>query len=147
MRELEVYLNSQKIGILRYLRGNRVAIEYAANAPHPISLSLPLMGKIHRDAPARYLDNLLPDDLEARSWMAGQIDAKNTSIFSILEKAGIDVIGGLVMVPPGTNFPPEQLIPASDVAIAAHIRSLKRHGFTWTEEHIRPRFSLPGAQP
>nr|WP_249405464.1 HipA domain-containing protein [Microbacterium sp. CFBP 8794] len=114
----------------------------------PISLSLPREGGWTRGAPANLLDNLVPDREHARRRMAEVYGASGTGTFDLLQKAGGDVAGGLVLLPEGEmpSAGPARLNPALDRDVADRINSIKLDPDAWAPKDVPARFSLAGTQ-
>ncbi|MDR1427495.1 MAG: HipA N-terminal domain-containing protein [Bifidobacteriaceae bacterium] len=64
-----------------------------------MSLSLPHGGSWPRNAPSRFLDNLLPDGDTVRHRMAFDLGADSAGVFDLLKHVGGDIAGGLVLTP------------------------------------------------
>lgn len=86
-----------------------------------ISLSLPREGKPSRRAAGNFLENLLPDHLHIRKQMADAYGIETTDTFDLLEVAGGDVAGGLLLSTHEVQPTADPLIPdpATDGDIAA----------------------------
>ena len=127
-----------------------VRFEYAEDAPAiPLSLSMPREGHIARNAPLRFLQNLLPEHDQTRAAMADHHHAASAGIFDLLSAVGEDLPGGLTLLPEGKTPDPLALMeldPALDRDIAGRIRQLKRNPSNWTPSGHGGRFSLAGTQ-
>jgi serine/threonine-protein kinase HipA len=148
VRELDAWLEGRLVG--RFSRGDdrRVRFQYTDDVTTPISLSLTRDGSWTKNAPINLLNNLLPDREETRHWMARALGAASIDTFDLLDKAGADIAGGLVLVPSGVDphLESEQPVPATDDEIAARIAALKRDRDAWYDTVVKPRFSLAGSQ-
>lgn len=71
-----------------------VSFTYDEDMAYPISLSMPRAGRWARKAPARFLDNLLPDDPSMRTVMAISTQSPSVDAFDLLDRA--DTAGGMV---------------------------------------------------
>lgn len=150
--ELHVFWREDFIGtFVRDRRGNDpIAFHYDDDAgSRSISLSLPRQGGHTQAAPARFLDNLLPDNPAVRVRWAKTLGVPNTA-FDLIGRVGEDIAGGLVFLPDGHEPEPrtDALHLASDDEIAARIADLKRDPSAWLspEELGKTRMSLAGAQ-
>jgi serine/threonine-protein kinase HipA len=94
------------------------------------------------------LDNLVPDRENTKRRMAEVYGADGTSTFELLQKAGGDVAGGLVLLPegetPSAGF--ARLNPALDRDVADRINSIKLDPDAWAPRDVPARFSLAGTQ-
>jgi serine/threonine-protein kinase HipA len=144
---LEVWLEGQHVGAFSRL-GADVEFRYDTAKGTPISVSLPRDASWSKAAPGRFLDNLLPENPATRADMARTLGAESVSPFSLLLKAGGDVPGGIVLLPPGEQPPvrPVSFIPASDDEIASRIVNLRQNSSTWVGVAVPARFSLAGVQ-
>lgn len=113
-----------------------------------ISLSLPREGKPSRRAAGNFLENLLPDHLHIRKQMADAYGIETTDTFDLLEVAGGDVAGGLLLSTHEVQPTADPLIldPATDGDIAARIAAIKRTPDAWIDSRSPARFSLAGTQ-
>lgn len=149
MRRLEAWLDGEHIGAFIQGSDRSVSFEYDDDrAGTPVSLSLPRNGAHAKRAAGRFLENLLPDHEATRQSMASTIGARSTDTFDMLEIAGSDVAGGLVLTPEGTE--PELVhaafIIATERDIARRINSLKVDPDDWVPTDVPARFSLAGTQ-
>lgn len=123
-----------------------VSFTYDEDMAYPISLSMPRAGGWARKAPARFLDNLLPDDPSMRTVMAISTQSPSVDAFDLLDRA--DTAGGMVFSrsdePPRTaSVPPAIAEPA---VIAGRIAVLRNAPESWWETSSPVRFSLAGSQ-
>lgn len=80
MRVLDTWLEGEFIG--RFTQGDdrRISFEYVGEGNSSISLSLPRAGRWVKNAPANFLDNLLPDrDDVRRPWLTRSRTCHKTS--------------------------------------------------------------------
>lgn len=147
MRRLEAWLEGRHAGTFIDEDGS-IEFVYDEDVSTPISLSLPRGDRIAKLAAARFLDNLLPDNPGARSWMAEAYGVDSLDTIDLLMVAGGDIAGGLVLLPEGQVPAPEvpELNPALDRDIAARIRAIKDNSDAWTVQGAVERFSLAGTQ-
>ncbi len=148
-RVLHTWLEGSYAGRFTRDSAGVVRFEYDTGTPAvPISLSLPREGETSRRAAANFLENLLPDHSETRRQMAGAYGVTTTDTFDLLEVAGGDVAGGLMLAahdePPTAG--PLILDPATDGDIAARIAAIKRAPDEWVDARSPARFSLAGTQ-
>lgn len=147
MRRLEAWLEDRHTGTF-IDDGSTVEFVYDEDASAPISLSLPREGRMTKLAPARFLENLLPDNPRARRWMAEAYGSGTLDTIDLLAVAGGDVAGGLVLLPEGQEPTAEipELDPALERDIATRIRAIKDNPDAWTAHGALERFSLAGTQ-
>ena len=148
-RRLEAWLEGRHIGCFISTPDGGVSFSYDATAPAtPISLSLARNGRSARTAAAHFLANLLPDEERARARLASAYGARSTATLDLLDAAGGDVAGGLVLVSDGQSpdVAVTQLNPALDRDIADRIASIKRDPDDWAPTDAPARFSLAGTQ-
>lgn len=146
---LEVWWDGAHVG--RFTQADRwVSFAYDEAAPQvPISLSLPREGGWTKAAPARYLDNLLPDSPAVRArWAA--LHGCDADTFSLMSAVGHDVAGALVILPedhtPREDTQPAQVVTEDD--LAARIIGLRNDPGAWQDPALTvgQRFSLAGTQ-
>ncbi|MCJ1707064.1 HipA domain-containing protein [Microbacterium sp. VKM Ac-2923] len=146
---LEAWLEGIHAGQFARADDGVVTFTYSEDAPAtPISLSLPREGGWTRAAPTNLLDNLVPDREHARRRMAEVYGASGTGTFELLQKAGGDVAGGLLLLPEGEvpSAGPARLNPALDRDVADRINSIKLDPDAWAPRDVPARFSLAGTQ-
>jgi serine/threonine-protein kinase HipA len=146
---LEAWLEGIHAGQFSRADDGVVTFTYSEDASAtPISLSLPREGGWTRAAPANLLDNLVPDREHAKRRMAEVYGASGTGTFELLQKAGGDVAGGLVLLPEGEmpSAGPVRLNPALDRDVADRINSIKLDPDAWAPRDVPARFSLAGTQ-
>lgn len=147
MRELHAWMEDRHVGVFYQSTDEEIRFVYDHDVNTPISLSLPLQGGWTRRSPARFLDNLLPDDANTREAMRRAVHANEADSFSLLD--GADATGGLVFTsnpePPDPSRMPAVL--ASDADIAYRIISMRNSPASWWQSDQRIRFSLAGNQP
>ena len=147
-RRLEAWLDGGHVGQF-IIDGDTTYFRYDTDAPDtPISLSLPRTGTATKRAAANFLENLLPDHEHTRVRLAATYGARSTDTVELLEKAGGDIAGGLVLVPEGTEpvSAAAELNPAVDRDVADRIRSIKHDPDAWAPRNLPARFSLAGTQ-
>lgn len=91
---LHVWADGNHVGEFIRTSGGRVSFHYDSKEGAPISLSLPRTGKASGKTASAFLENLLPDDENARRRMALRLHLDSTDMFKLLADA--DTVGGLV---------------------------------------------------
>lgn len=145
---IEAWLEGHHIGQFVF-DGGEVVFLYDKDAPTtPISLSLPRDRPAIRHAARNFLENLLPEHAQTRARMANSYGAKSAGAFDLLNAAGGDLAGGLVLLPEGQSLPDRlaELSPALGRDIADRISAIKRDSSDTTPRNAAARFSLAGAQ-
>lgn len=145
-RSLNVWWANQHVGLFTETNGH-ISFQYDDTAPHmPISLSLPRDGGWQQDAPANFLENLLPTNRKARYAMMDSLHKDSIDPFDLLDR--VDATGGLI-------FSSSDIMPdlrsegveyVDDGTIAKRIRAIRRMGSEWWEKDQRCRFSIAGGQ-
>ena len=144
MRHLFAWENDTLIGRFDEKDG-RVTFSYERDASYPISLSLPLEKSWSAEAPAAFLDGLLPEEEARRVQMMGSIGARSTDAFDLLDS--VDSTGGLVF-----TSTPEAPVTSAGAAIAtemdieAQMQRIYDSDTAWWSAEKRNRFSLAGNQ-
>ncbi|RGE16490.1 MULTISPECIES: HipA domain-containing protein [unclassified Leucobacter] len=145
---IEVWLEGRHVGQFVFDEGD-VTFVYDEDAPPtPISLSLPRDRPAVRKAARNFLENLLPEHEQTRARMANAYGAKSAGAFDLLNAAGGDLAGGLVLLPEGESLQDRlsELSPALKRDIADRISAIKRDSSDTTPRDVAARFSLAGAQ-
>lgn len=153
---LHVWRDGEHVGeFLRDPHG-RVSFRYDSDRESPISLSLPANGNASRTAAETFLENLLPDDENARRRMALRLHIDSIDTFLLLGNA--DTVGGLVFTAePNLPRRPVEVRPVDDEEIAQQIGYVRANGYSWFARDVndefyersipRCRFSIAGGQP
>lgn len=144
-RRLHAWDGDRLVGTFTRDDDGNTSFEYEDIGGMPISLSLPIDGDWERGAPAAFLDNLLPDNPNARTAMGLTRGFGTTDTFDLL--ADVDSVGGLV-------FTQEPEPPHGDVVLAEatvdqladEADRIARTGNNWWDDDMHCRFSLAGAQ-
>lgn len=113
----------------------------------PLSLSLPVGDEADGGVAYNYLDNLLPENEEARERLA-IASGTTADTFDLISRLGEDVAGA-VSLSPDEDLPSREaaaLIEATADDIAYRIATLRRDPASPPPAHIRPRWSLAGQQ-
>lgn len=147
MKRLEAWLEDRHAGTFIDSDGH-VEFVYDEDLSTPISLSLPRESPLPKRAAGNFLENLLPDKARARRWMAEAYGVDSLDTIDLLNVAGGDIAGGLVLLPEHQEPAPEvpELNPALERDIAARIRTIKDNSDAWTVPGAVERFSLAGTQ-
>jgi len=149
-RVLFAWLEGRPVGRFTLTRNHGVVFAYDDQAgPTPVSLSLPRDGGWSRNAPHRFLDNLLPDDERTRARIAHDTHAASATVVDLLAQIGGDVAGGLVLT--GSDQPPtpadHPMLLLTDDDIAYRVATLHVDPDRWMDADLAPgRFSLAGTQ-
>lgn len=150
---LHAFLGGHHVGVFEWLAeatgadDPRVGFRYDTDyRGAPLSLSLPLDGTWHEEAPFNWLDNLLPESDEARERLA-HVCGVASDTHGLLSALGEDMAGA-ASLSLDANLPdrePAPLLLASADDIAYRIATLRRDPSA-PPAHERPRFSLAGQQ-
>lgn len=144
--ELYAWAEGALVGVFA-LSGRGIDFAYQPDVRTPVSLSLPLNGSWDADAPANFLEGLLPERAEARLRMRIALDAPSEHPFDLLR--AVDSAGGLVFLREGEQPRPvggEPLRPATEADIEAKIASSYVLSPLFDESAEHCRFSLAGFQ-
>ena len=153
---LHAWLDGTHVGEFQRDGDGRISFRYDSTMGTPISLSLPRTGRIPKTAPSAFLENLLPDDENARRRMAVRLHVDSTDTFSLLGNA--DTVGGLVFTRQD-SLPswPTEVRPLDDGEVARQIGYVRDNGYNWFARDLddefaerptpRCRFSIAGGQP
>ena len=90
---LHVWTDGDHVGEFMRTSGGHVSFHYDSKEGAPISLSLPRTGKSSGKAASAFLENLLPDDENARRRMASRLHLDSTDTFKLLADA--DTVGAV----------------------------------------------------
>ena len=146
MREAYAWLQNRLVG--RFFEGpdGVTRFEYAPEASAPISLSLPLDGSWHADAPGAFLDGLLPDNDSEREAMRLWFGAASADPLDLL--VATDTTGGLCFtsVPELGEITSQAREFAREKDIAIKVYRLGRGWTAWQSDDRRSRFALAGSQ-
>lgn len=158
MREerLHVWIDGDHVGEFMRTSGGHVSFHYDSKEGAPISLSLPRTGKSSGKAASAFLENLLPDDENARRRMALRLHLDSTDTFKLLADA--DTVGGLVFSDkPELPHHPIEAKPLDEEEIGNQIGYVRANGYNWfarddedefyERDTPKCRFSIAGGQP
>lgn len=104
-RTLRVYLDGTPIGTAAQSSQGALSFSYddeylEQGDPTPLSLSLPVLSKRHRDKAVRaYLEGLLPDSEGARQRWGREYNVSPNNPFSLLAHVGRDAAGAVQILP------------------------------------------------
>lgn len=151
---LNVFVGTRLVGQL--VRASTGAVSFAYDQSwldwehsFPISLSLPLRTDRYIGPPViAYFENLLPDNDQIRTRLAGRVGAAGTDAYSLLSIIGRDCIGALQILPEGEQTETTKTLtgnPMSESNIEALLGDLKAHPLGLRRENDF-RISVAGAQ-
>ena len=148
MERLNVWYEREHVGTFRK-EGDLVSFAYDEGFDaFPISLSLPLGGGWPESAPLAFLENLLPEDGNARLRQKIALDAPTDGAFDLLNR--VDSAGGRVFSKGDEPYweAPATVEPAYPDQIEARIAECETscRDSWWPKTDERARFSLAGSQ-
>jgi len=117
---------------------------------HPISLSMPLTGKVYgHDRAGPFFDGLLPDNRNTRAALARYFQVDASDDYALLYNLGRECPGAVSIVPPDEPVIPEDAVTPEfdlldDDRLAEHIRNLPRRPLFVDADGEELRLSLPG---
>lgn len=146
---LYCWLEHEPIG--RFARDATGTISFSYDGPGEriISLSLPREGAVRKSAAANFLDALTPERPAAREALKTYSGAKSSSTWHLLEAAGSDVAGGLVLLPIDslpTHATCTPILIQSDQIARRVIEVRKVPSSAFISDVAPVRYSLAGAQ-
>lgn len=148
---LDVYIEGHHAGQMTRSASDTVVFTYlaayaASGERTPLSLSMPKRTAEHAGVvPQRWIENLLPENEDARVAIASKFDVRATDAYSLLHHIGLDVAGAVQFVPEGQPIErPGELIPWSDKRIAAEIDRLHANPADVDLDSEIGRWSLAG---
>lgn len=157
-RILKVYLDGMSAGTLTQSSGRALSFDYDdAYVAHPdqtpLSLSMPVLSKRHRDKAVRaYLAGLLPDSEGTRQRWAREYNVSPNNPFALLAHVGRDAAGAVQILPADID-PDDERERGGDIEWLADedfnrmVRDLATHQLDWDPGRFGGRWSLAGAQP
>lgn len=157
-RELRVYLDGTPVGTVAQSSRGALSFVYddtyiATTEPTPLSLSLPVAVKRHRDKPIRaYLEGLLPDSEGARQRWGRQYHVSPNNPFALLAHVGRDAAGAVQILPPEANAEDAKSRTGdiewlSEADVENLVDYVAVHQTDWDPGRFGGRWSLAGAQP
>jgi len=145
---LYAYMQGHMVGKFTRTGADLATFDYTPDYDGlPLSLSMPIGGRWAADVPFNYLDNLLPEDDEARERLAAVYQV-TPDVFDLLSHIGEDVAGA-VTLSTDSDLPRRQPVPmqqATDDDIAYRIAQLRRDPTAPPPNWITTRWSLAGQQ-
>ncbi|MFN3911923.1 type II toxin-antitoxin system HipA family toxin [Hyphomonas sp.] len=154
-QRLNVYLNARFVGRLEKAGTGAVSFVYDQGwidwtGAMPVSISLPLSGRVYRGAEVvNVFENLLPDAEGVRRNVAERLGAEGVDAFSLLAVTGRDCVGALQFLSedetPGAAGEVTGA-PMSEADIAALIRRLRVNPLGLDPDDEDFRISIAGAQ-
>lgn len=147
MRELYAFLDGDRLGVFEETGDERCTFSYFGQPKTPLSLSVPARGGWDSQAPFNYLENLLPENDDARARLA-KVSQTQDDVFSLLSIIGEDVAGA-VSLSPNPDLPdrePDELIEATEDDIAFRVGTLRKDPSSPPPADTKPRWSLAGQQ-
>ena len=145
---LYAFMHGQPVGVFRQSGAEEAEFSYEDSySGTPLSLSMPLGNLVDPQVAFSYLDNLLPEDEDARIRLGALVGTAPTTM-GLLTRLGEDVAGAVVLSPTSDlpNRDPAPLLLATEDDIAYWVGTLKRDPAAPPPLGIRPRFSLAGQQ-
>jgi serine/threonine-protein kinase HipA len=155
--ELHAYLDGIRAGTFTQTAQGSLGFEYDEDyrqrrGATPMSLSMPLTRRTHRNATARaYLQGLLPDNPGRLEELGILYRVSPRNPFALLQFVGRDAPGAVQLLGPGDDSP-DAATRAGDVDVHTDeevgeiIGDLVANADTWGRRESG-RWSLPGAQP
>lgn len=127
-------------------RGRQVTLTYEPAATWPISLSLPLSGNWHPDAPMNFLRGLLPEDASMLLRLRCAVQAPSDDPFDLLDK--VDTAGAFTFstspVPPQAKDAFLAVMTKDD--IVGQIVRCRTKQAPWLDRSDFSRYTLAGVQ-
>lgn len=151
MRELHVYINSDRVGVLSEENDIWAFTYYTGwleNADsYPLSQHIPLTANKQMDGSTRrhiqwFFDNLLPEE-GARELLARDVKVAMADAFGLLEACGAESAGAITLLRPGESIPEGEFIPLSTQELSERISKLPDVPLN---AESRKRMSLAGTQ-
>lgn len=149
---LDVYLNDLRAGALYRRRGGKLEFEYNQDyaGKTPLSYSMPLAERLHRDAVVTpFLWNLLPDDLRLLQTWGRRYGVDPGNCFALLREIGEDCAGAVRLIDPERQAAASAggLERISEKEIGERLEEMQRDPSAARSLRDHGRFSLAGAQP
>ena len=151
MRELHVYINSDRVGILSE-EDDIWAFTYNTGwlkntDSYPLSQHIPLTANKQMDGATRrhiqwFFDNLLPEE-GARELLSRDVKVAMADAFGLLEACGAESAGAITLLRPQESIPKGEYIPLSAQELSERISRLPDVPLN---AESRKRMSLAGAQ-
>ncbi len=153
MAQLFVYMNGYEVDEYTQRRGGIQEFIYCDSWLHrrgavPLSLSLPLTEKVHKDDKVyNYFDNLLPDSMDIRNRIQTQFSIKTNQAFDLLAAIGRDCVGAIQLLSKRIDVDVKKIecITLSHKQIANELKNYKTIPLGMST-NIDFRISIAGAQ-
>ena len=146
-RELNVYLNNKKVGVLRETPSSALSFKYIDSSVAPISVRMPVSEiRYGNRYAAPYFENLTPEGTPRKN-VALHFGISENNNFSILDKIGGDCAGAISLYSAEPNFEeiPEISHKWSEKEFVNIIKELPKNPLMVGIKNA-PRLSLAGAQ-
>jgi serine/threonine-protein kinase HipA len=158
MTELRAVVNGEPAGLIAQQAGGELVLTYerswqARDDSFPLSLSMPLAQREHRDAVVRpFLEGLLPDNANILERWARQFQVSARNPFALMSHMGEDCAGAVQFVRPDryddvTSAGGGEVEWLTEDDIAERLRDLVEQHGTGRLPGDRGHFSLAGVQP
>jgi serine/threonine-protein kinase HipA len=158
MDELRVLVNGELLGVVAQRTNGDLVLTYEPSWQErgdsfPLSLSMPLAQRVHRDRVVRpFMENLLPDNAQILDRWARQFHVSARNPFALLTHMGEDCAGAVQFVRADRY---EEVLAAgsgeiewlTEEEMAVRLRDLVEQHGTGRLPGDRGHFSLAGAQP
>jgi len=154
-RTLFVLMKGRLLGEVYQDRSGGLRLAYdeqyrAALDAEPLSLSMPLIARRHRNAAvSAWLENLLPNNPDVLARWRREFKVRDTSAFALLQHVGEDVAGAAQFVVPQRVDQASrtgEVVPVSTADIAERLRRLHEDPSAWDAPDGTGQFSLAGQQ-
>lgn len=150
---LAVYLYGYEVGTITRRGAEDYVFEYSedwtnADEAVPVSLSLPLVSRVHRGRLVNdFIDNLLPDNPDVRQRWATDVGLDTVEPYYLIQEYGDDVAGALSFRRENSSERQGRR-PISRARVADRIRQLRSDETAWHVDDLPAigQFSLGGAQ-
>jgi len=146
-------MNGQRVGCLTRTTVGQLRFEYSSEwlqseLVRPISLSMPLSGRVHSgDVVENFFENLLPDSQPIRSRIQARFSARSNRCFDLLWHVGRDCVGALQLLPEDADSLDVRQIDAvelTEAQIADILRNYATMPLGMKDDDFR--ISIAGAQ-
>ena len=152
--ELFILMNGEHVGHLTKATTGQLRFEYVdswlnSSASRPLSMSMPLPGKVYTGAVVEnFFENLLPDNVSIRNRIQAKFGASSNSGFDLLWHIGGDCVGAIQILPEDAVVSDVRKIsatPLSESEIATTLRNYRTMPLGMNENDDF-RISMAGAQ-
>lgn len=156
--ELNVHLDGTYVGSLQQSASGTLSFSYdddyrERNDATPLSLSMPLVRKTHKNRTVRaFLQGLLPDSAGRLEQLARRYRVSANNPFALLTHVGRDAAGAVQILPPSQSVPDAaprlgDVTELDDSEFADLVADIIANRESWGRRDASARWSLPGAQP